>query len=159
MSTNPVTITAADGVPFIEIEREFDASPESVYRAHSDPDLVRRWLGPHGYQMAIESWDLRPGGGYRFVHTDGQGNQFTFHGVFHAARSNDFIAQTFEFEGAPDVVSIATLRLEALPAGRTRLVIHSTYPSQQARDAMIAAGMSTGVTQGYERLDAVLTAL
>ena len=55
MSTNPVTITAADGVPFIEIEREFDASPESVYRAHSDPDLVRRWLGPHGDQMTIDS--------------------------------------------------------------------------------------------------------
>jgi len=75
------------------------------------------------------------------------------------ARPNEFVVQTFEFEGFPDVVSIETLRFQDLGNGRTRLAIHSTYPSQEARDRMIASGMAKGVTQGYERLDAILADL
>ena len=87
------------------------------------------------------------------------GEEFTFSGVFHVARPNEFVVQTFEFEGFPDVVSIETLRFQDLGNGRTRLAIHSTYPSQEARDRMIASGMAKGVTQGYERLDAILADL
>lgn len=159
MSTNPVTITAPEGVPFIEIERDVDAPVDAVYRAHSEPELVRQWLGPHGYDMKIERWDLRTGGGYRYVHVNAQGQEFTFNGVFHVARPNELVIQTFEFEGFPDVVSIETLGFEDLGNGRTRLAIHSTYPSQGARDGMIADGMAKGVTEGYERLDTVLADL
>jgi uncharacterized protein YndB with AHSA1/START domain len=159
MSTNPVTIIAPDGVPFIDIVRDFNAPVAAVYRAHREPELIAQWLGPHGYEMKIERWDLRTGGGYRFVHVNQQGQEFTFNGVFHVARPDDFVVQTFEFEGVPDVVSIETLRLQDLGNGRTRLAIHSTYPSQEARDAMIANGMAKGVTEGYERLDSVLADL
>jgi len=159
MSTNPVTITAPEGVPFIEIVRDFNAPVAAVYRAHREPELVAQWLGPHRYAMKIERWDLRTGGGYRFVHVNQQGQEFTFNGVFHVARPDDFVVQTFEFESVPDVVSIETLRLQDLGNGRTRLAIHSTYPSQEARDAMIANGMVKGVTEGYERLDSVLADL
>lgn len=159
MSTNPVTITAPEGVPFIEIERVVDAPVEAVYRAHSDPELVRQWLGPHGYDMKIERWDLRTGGGYRYVHLNEKGDQFTFNGVVHVARPNELVVQTFEFEDFPDVVSIETLRFTDLGDGRTRLSGHSTFPSQEARDGMIAGGMAKGVIQGYERLDSVLADL
>lgn len=159
MSTNPVTITAPEGVPFIEIERVVDAPVEAAYRAHSDPELVRQWLGPHGYDMKIERWDLRTGGGYRYVHVNEKGEQFTFNGVFHVARPNELVIQTFEFEGYPDVVSIETLSFEDLGNGSTRLAIHSTYPSQEARDGMIAGGMAKGLTECYERLDTVLADL
>ena len=40
------TLTAPEGQPTIEIVREFDAPVSRVYRAHVDPDLVQRWLGP-----------------------------------------------------------------------------------------------------------------
>lgn len=88
-----------------------------------------------------------------------KGEQFTFNGVFQVARPNDFVVQTFEFEGFPDVVSIETLRFTDLGDGRTRLNGHSTYPSQEARDGMIASGMAKGVIQGYERHDSVLADL
>jgi uncharacterized protein YndB with AHSA1/START domain len=159
MSTNPVTITAPEGVPFIEIERDVDAPVEAVYRAHCEPELVRQWLGPHGYDMLIERWDLRTGGGYRYVHVNSNGQEFTFNGVFHVARPNELVIQTFEFGGFPDVVSIETLGFEDLGDRRTRLTIHSTYPSQEARDGMIAGGMAKGLTEAYERLDTVLADL
>ncbi len=148
-----------EGVPFIDIERVVNAPVETAYRAHRDPELVRQWLGPYGYNMVIERWDLRTGGDYRYVHVNEQSEKFTFNGVFHVARPNELVVQTFEFEGFPDVVSIETLSFQDLGNGSARLAIHSTYPSQEARDGMIASGMAKGVTQGYERLDTVLAGL
>jgi uncharacterized protein YndB with AHSA1/START domain len=157
--TNPVTITAPEGVPFIDIEREFDAPVAAVFRAHAEPDLIKQWLGPNGYEMDIDHFDFTSGGGYRYIHRNPAGEEYAFNGVFHVVRDNDFAIQTFEFEGFPDVVSIESLTFEDLGGGRTRLRAHAVYPSLEARDGMIASNMEVGVTEGYERLDKVAASL
>jgi uncharacterized protein YndB with AHSA1/START domain len=157
--TNPVTITAPEGVPFIDIEREFDAPVAAVFRAHAEPDLIKQWLGPNGYEMDIEHFDFTSGGGYRYVQRNAEGQEFAFNGVFHVVRENDFAIQTFEFEGFPDVVSIESLTFEDLGNGRTRLRAHAVYPTLEARDGMIASNMEVGVVEGYERLDKVAASL
>ena len=156
--TNPVSITAPEGLPFIDIEREFDAPVSAVFNAHRDPALVKQWLGPQGYEMNIERWDFVPQGGYRYVHTDAQGEAFAFNGTFHSVRENEFAIQTFEFEGFPDVVAIESIAFDDLGNGRTRLRIHSVYPTVEARDGMVASGMETGLREGYERLDGLVAA-
>ena len=157
--TNPVTITAPEGVPFIDIEREFDAPVAAVFRAHAEPDLIKQWLGPNGYEMDIEHFDFTSGGGYRYVQRNAEGQEFAFNGVFHVVRENDFAIKTFEFEGFPDVVSIESLTFEDLGNGRTRLRAHAVYPTLEARDGMIASNMEVGVVEGYERLDKVAASL
>ena len=157
--TNPVTITAPEGVPFIDIEREFDAPVAAVFRAHAEPDLIKQWLGPNGYEMDIDHFDFTSGGGYRYIHRNPAGEEYAFNGVFHVVRENDFAIQTLEFEGFPDVVSIESLTFEDLGGGRTRLRAHAVYPSLEARDGMIASNMEVGVTEGYERLDKVAASL
>ena len=154
--TNPVTINAPEGLPFIEIIREFDAPVAAVFNAHRDPELVRQWLGPHGYEMTIDRWDFVPQGGYRYVHTNPEGESYAFNGTFHTVRENEFAVQTFEYEGYPDVVSIESMTFEDLGDGRTRLRGHSVFPTVEARDGMVASGMETGVREGYERLDEIL---
>ena len=156
--TNPVSITAPEGLPFIDIEREFDAPVAAVFNAHRDPALVKQWLGPQGYEMDIERWDFVPQGGYRYVHTDANGEAYAFNGTFHSVRENEFAIQTFEFEGFPDVVAIESIAFEDLGDGRTRLRIHTTYPTVEARDGMVASGMETGLREGYERLDGLVAA-
>ena len=157
--TNPVTITAPEGLPFIDIEREFDAPVAAVFRAHAEPDLIKQWLGPNGYEMDIEHFDFTSGGGYRYLHRNPEGQEFAFNGVFHVVRENDFAIQTFEFEGFPDVVSIESLTFQDLGNGRTRLRAHAVYPTLEARDGMIASNMEVGVVEGYERLDKVAASL
>ena len=156
--SNPVTITAAEGLPFIDIEREFDAPVEAVFNAHRDPALYAQWVGPKDHVTEFPQFDFSTGGGYRFVSTDQQGQSYGFHGVFHVVRENEFAMQTFKFEGWPDVVSLESLTFTALDGGRTRLTIHSVYPSVEARDGMVQSGMEHGVTEGYQKLDAVLGA-
>lgn len=156
MSTNPVTINAPEGVPFIDITREVDAPVSDVFRAHSDPELVKQWLGPNGYEMKVVEYDFRTGGRYRYVHRDPQGEEYAFNGVYHVVRENEFVIQTFEYEGFPDAVSIESMTLVDLGDGRTRIESHAVYPSLEARDGMVESGMETGLREGYERLDALL---
>lgn len=150
-------ITAPEGQPYIDMEREFDAPRELVHRAYLDPELVKQWLGPRQYVVEIEQWDARDGGAYRYVHTDGT-NRYAFRGVFHSM-DMDNLVQTFEFEGAPGHVSLDTQVLEDLGDGRTRMKSHSIFMSVEDRDAMIEAGMSSGVEDGYNRLDELLPKL
>ncbi|MDM7854210.1 SRPBCC family protein [Cellulomonas alba] len=150
--TNPVHIDAPAGVPFIDITREFDAPVSRVFEAHARPELVARWLG---FDIEIGEWDFVSGGRWRFDDVD-EGRRYAFRGMFHTVRTDEIAIQTFEYEGFQDVVAIETLRFTDLGDGRTRLDIHSVYPTLEARDGMVESGMERGVTQGYEKLDRVL---
>lgn len=150
-------IVAPAGEPFIDMEREFDAPAEVVHRAYVDPELVKQWLGPRKYEMVIERWDARDGGGYRYFHKGADG-EHGFRGVFHSIAIDNMI-QTFEYDGAPGHVSLDTQRIEDLPGGRSRMTSHSVFLSVADRDAMVEAGMGTGVEEGYERLDELLPTL
>jgi uncharacterized protein YndB with AHSA1/START domain len=157
---NEITITAEPGKQELFITREFDAPRELVFKAHTDPELYAQWLGPRGYEMVLETFEPYSGGRYRYIHKDPQGNEYGFHGVFHEI-SEELMIQTFEFEGLPEKghVSLDTMRLEEMPGGRTRITIHSVYPSVADRDGMIQAGMERGLREGYDHLDEILRKL
>ena len=135
--------------------REFDAPPEKVFRAHTDPELVVQWLGPRDLTMEIDHYDCRTGGSYRYLHIRGD-EEYGFHGSFHEVRPGELIVQTFTFEGMPDGVALERLVLEDLGDGRTRLTATSLVDSFEDRDAFVASGMEHGVREGYERLDELL---
>jgi uncharacterized protein YndB with AHSA1/START domain len=154
-TTTGTRIELGTDLPTIRITREFDAPPAKVFRAHTDPDLVRQWLGPRGLEMTVDRWDCRTGGEYRYIHSR-DGEEFAFHGSFHEVRPDQLIVQTFTYEGMPDSVALEKVVLEDLGDGRTRLVATSLGDSFEARDAMVASGMEQGIVEGYERLDEVL---
>jgi len=147
-------IEADSALPIIRITREFAATPEQLFRAHVDPELYARWVGPDSLTTRIDHWDARTGGSWRFVQVRGD-EEYGFHGCFHELRS-DRIVQTFTYEGEPDGVALETLRFEDLGDGRTRLHVQSLCDSFEARDGWLASGMETGVTEGYAKLDAML---
>jgi uncharacterized protein YndB with AHSA1/START domain len=154
-TTRETTIAADPKAPSIVITREFDAPVENVFRAHVDPDLVRRWLGPRGLEMEIHHFSCETGGAYRYTHRDENG-EYKFFGSFHEVRPNERIVQTFTFEGFPDGVSLETLTFTDLGDGRTRLEGLSFYDSVETRDLVLSSGMDHGVREGYERLDELL---
>jgi uncharacterized protein YndB with AHSA1/START domain len=156
MSTNETEVSADPTVPLVRIVRDFDAPREKVFRAHADPDLLARWLGPRELEMRIDRFACRTGGAYRYVHSDGD-EEYGFFGSFHEVRPAELIVQTFTFEGMPDAVALERLVLEERD-GRTHLVVTSLMDSFEARDAMIASGMEVGVREGYEKLDELLSA-
>jgi uncharacterized protein YndB with AHSA1/START domain len=153
--THETEISVDKDVPLVRIIREFDATPDKVYRAHIDPVLFAQWIGPEARGATVDRWDARTGGSYRYVIT-GDGFETGFNGVFHELRENELIVQTFSWEGMPDGVALEKLRLEPLPGGRTRLTATSLVDSFADRDAFVASGMETGVVEGYKKLDGLL---
>jgi uncharacterized protein YndB with AHSA1/START domain len=149
-------IEADPEVPIIRITRDFAATPEQLLRAHTDPDLFARWIGPSGIQTTIDYWDARSGGSWRFLNV-WDGEEFGFHGCFHEV-SDTRIVQTFTWEGDPDGVSLETLTFQDLGDGRTRLRTQSLVDTFEGRDAWLRSGMEVGVNDGYAKLDALLEA-
>jgi uncharacterized protein YndB with AHSA1/START domain len=152
MSKNvEATIEADPKLPIIRITRDFQATPEQLFRAHTDPDLFVQWNGPDSVTNKIDHWDARSGGSWRYVSTHGT-DEHGFHGSFHEVRP-DLIVQTFTWEGMPDAVSLESLRFEDLGDGRTRLHAQSLCDSFEARDGWLQSGMEVGVNDGYARLE------
>lgn len=147
-----------EGLPYVDYHRELDAPRELVYRAYTDPELLPQWLGPRGFVMKVEKWEVEDGGAWRYVQTDPEGKEWAFHGVFHGPQTPDQMIQTFEFEGVPGHVSFSQLRLEEVD-GKTIAHTHVVFMSVEDRDGMVSSGMQWGVTEGFERLDALLPAL
>jgi uncharacterized protein YndB with AHSA1/START domain len=148
-------ITVDPDVPLVRITREFDAPPAKVFRAHTDPDVLVQWLGPRSTTTKIDHYDCRTGGSYRYLSVF-EGEEYGFRGCFHEVRPAELIVQTFTYEGAPDGVALERLMFEDLGDGRTRLTSTSLVDSFEDRDAFVASGMEVGVTEGYEKLDALL---
>jgi uncharacterized protein YndB with AHSA1/START domain len=150
------TIEAHPTLPVIRITRDFAATPEQLLRAHTDPDLFTRWVGPDSVTTSVDHWDARTGGSWRFVNHHG-GQEHGFHGCFHEVGPRP-IVQTFTWEGDPEGVSLETLTFEDLGDGRTRLHAQSLVDSLEGRDAWLRSGMEVGVNEGYAKLDRLLAA-
>jgi len=155
---NKTRVVAEPGKLVIFITREFDAPRELVFKAHIDPELYVKWLGPRGYTMKLEKFEPRSGGAWRYIHKDKDGHEFAFHGVNHEVLFPERLIGTFEFEGLPEKghVEMDTAKFEELPEGRTKLTVQAVYQSVADRDGMISSGMEKGVSEGYERLDELL---
>jgi uncharacterized protein YndB with AHSA1/START domain len=147
-------IEADQNVPIIRLSREFAATPEQLFRAHTDPKLFAQWIGPSSLQTRIECWDARSGGSWRFVSAR-DGEEHAFRGCFHEIRP-DRIVQTFTYEGQPDGVALETLWFDDLGNGRTRLRTQSLVDSFESRDAWLKSGMESGVNEGYAKLEEMI---
>ena len=65
-------IEADETLPMIHIWRDFAGTPEQLFRAHTDPELFARWVGPEGLRATIHRrWDATDGGSWRFAGSDG----------------------------------------------------------------------------------------
>ena len=154
-TTHQTRIEADPDLPVIRIIREFDAPPERVFRAWTDPELFVQWIGPRSIDTTIEKWDARTGGEWRYT---GSREDFSmgFWGSFHEVRPAERLVQTFSFDGAPDSVSLETMTFEPLDGGRCRITGVSVVESLEIRDQILASGMDVGVNEGYEKLDELL---
>jgi uncharacterized protein YndB with AHSA1/START domain len=159
-TTHPTTryaeaaIEAVPDLPIVRITRDFRASVEQLMRAHTDPELFVRWIGPDAVTARIDQWDCRTLGSYRYV-CEHEGVEHGFRGTFPEV-GDDRIVQTFTWEGMPEAIALETLRFEDLGDGTTRLHAQSLCDSIEGRDGMLSSGMDTGVHEGYAKLDALL---
>ncbi|MDF2477067.1 MAG: putative glutathione S-transferase-related transrane protein [Sphingobacterium sp.] len=159
MENQKTSIIAEQGKQEIFIVREFNATPELVFRAHTQPELLVQWMGVENHSMKIPIFENKSLGAWRFIHSDENGNSFGFCGVIHELEFAKRIIRTFEFEGLPEKghVSLEFLDFEALPDDRTQLTTQIIFKSIEDRNGMVASGMEHGVVDSYNKLDTLLS--
>jgi uncharacterized protein YndB with AHSA1/START domain len=145
-------VVAEPGSHEIVITRSFDAPRELVFKAFTDPDAVRQWWGLDTTRTIVDELEARPGGRWRFVERDGEGNEDGFHGVYHDLQAPERIVYTFEYEGMPGHVLLETLVFEDQD-GRTLMTDSSVFQSVADRDGMLQSGMERGAAESFGRLD------
>jgi uncharacterized protein YndB with AHSA1/START domain len=160
-SKHQTKVIAEPGKQELFVIREFEAPRELVFKALTDPEYFVQWFGPGDLTNRLDVFEPVNGGRWRCIQTDKDGNQFAFHGVHHEVLAPERIIGTFEFEGLLEAghVLLQTIRLEALPGGRTRLMGQSVFQSVEDRDGMVQAGMESGAADSYARLDEILDRL
>jgi uncharacterized protein YndB with AHSA1/START domain len=153
---NERTTAYTDGTDLV-FERVFDAPRDLVWKVLTDPDRVTHWWGPRGYTTTVVEMDVRPGGRWRWInHTTG-GEDAPFKGEYLEVTPPERLVQTqiFDVPGLNDRAAVNTMVLEDL-GGRTRLTVHSRFPSIEDLEGALAQGMIRGALETYDRLAEVI---
>jgi uncharacterized protein YndB with AHSA1/START domain len=142
----------------ILITREFDAPARLVYRAWTEPELVRRWWSGDRGKVTSVDIDLRVGGSWRFVMTANAGFEVAFHGEYREIVPAERMAWTEVFEGVPDAEALAAVTFTEA-AGLTTVQMLVQHTSQQHRDMHINSGMEDGLQEALDQLEQVAQSL
>ena len=140
----------------LRMSRIFNAPRELVWKACTDANAIPNWWGPSYLTTTVESMDVRPGGKWRFVQQDPQGNVFGFRGEFREVEPPSKLVQTFEFEGMPGHIVLDAYTFEDIGDGKTRLTATSTFQSAEDLQGMMQSGMESGAVESWERLAAMV---
>jgi len=141
----------------LRIERIFDAPRPRVWRAMTEPELVKQWWG-RGNPLTVERMEVERGGHWRFVEHAG-GEDHGFEGRFREVVPPEKLSMTFEWDGAPGHSVVQTIVLEDMGDNRTRMVCTSMFFTKDDLDGMMSAGMEGGMNESYQALDRVLAAM
>ena len=147
------------------VKRSFDAPVKLVWRAYTEPELMRRWmLGPPGWSMPVCEMDLRVGGKYRWRwRSDENGQEFGFFGEYQEVVPLSKIVHTEYFDPGDiggsmgEKPAVVTVTFEEVN-GVTEMATCVMYASQADRDMALSTGMTDGMEMSYKLLDEVLAA-
>lgn len=122
----------------LRIERSFDATPEEVFAAWTDPEVLRRWWAVHpDGSTPVAEVDLRVGGRYRLMMEQPDGTRHTVGGEYREVRPPHRLVYSWRWEldsGEQGRESVVTVSFQA-DGERTRLVLeHTGLESTDARD-------------------------
>jgi len=146
-----------EGDTHVVVTRFINAPQEAVYRAHTEPELLQKWvLGPDGWTMPVCISEARPGGKirYEWVNSEGGGFHLTgeyvelepFHRIVHIERMH-----------LPDPTPDNRVETLFIPEGSGTLIkMRMTLPDAETRAAMLSTGMEHGMEASYARMETIL---
>jgi uncharacterized protein YndB with AHSA1/START domain len=146
-----------EGDRFVVVTRRFAAKPEAVYRAHTEPALVQKWmLGPEGWTMPVCISEARPGGKIRYEWAMPGGGGFYLTGEYLELQPYSRIVHV-ERMYLPDPTPNNHVETQFEPDGDgTLMTMRMTLPDAETRSRMLASGMEHGMEASYVRLDGMI---
>lgn len=143
------------GTAGLVLTRKFAAPADLVFAALTQPELLRRWHGAHGWHLTGCDVDLRPGGAWRFVSHGPDGAEMEMYGVFREVEPPGRLVQTEIHRGWPEGAALVTTVLTET-GGHTTMTVTAQYPSKEIRDQVVRSPMRRGAGEAYDRLASLL---
>jgi uncharacterized protein YndB with AHSA1/START domain len=147
-------VLTTEGETHVVVKRRFEASPEAVYRAHVDPELIREWcLGPEGWTMPVCVNENKPGGKIRYEWSNSKGAGFFLTGEILELDPPHRIVHVERMHmpnPTPDNRVVTTFVADG---SGTLMTMRMSLPDAETRRAMLATGMERGMEASYARLE------
>lgn len=159
----PVTDVSKDlDALTMRVTAKFDAGAERVWEVWADPRQLERWWGPPAYPATFVDHDLSPGGRAAYFMTGPDGQKY--HGWWRVEEAEPPSRLRFE-DGFADEqgnptdampTSIATVTIDAVNEGATRMTIESKFGSREGMEQVLEMGMEQGLTEALNQIDELL---
>jgi uncharacterized protein YndB with AHSA1/START domain len=128
MSTQTVT------KPSLTLKRRFNAPPAKVFAAWTDPEKMKRWMGPEGVQGLSCEIDARVGGRYRLVMRAPNGDEHDVSGFYSEVVPNEKLVFSWAWKSTPERESRVTILLKPDGTGTLLTLTHEQFFDEEARD-------------------------
>jgi uncharacterized protein YndB with AHSA1/START domain len=157
MSAAPKTAFSLPGDCEVRITRLFTAPRERIFECYTQAQWLKRWLGPEGWDFAICDNDPVAGGRYRWLWRNAQGEELGMHGEYLKIVRPAEIMRTEIFEQDRNCTETIGWLVLNNTEGGTSVTTSVLFPTPEARDAALAAGMNRGIAASFDRLDLLLS--
>jgi uncharacterized protein YndB with AHSA1/START domain len=143
------------------VTRIFNAPARIVFDAWTKPELLKRWWAPKSFGVTLfecES-DLRAGGTYRYAFGRDPKNPEVFSGRYLEVDPPSRLVLTQLYERMAEAGEAVVTATFQETQGRTRLTLHQLFPSKDALEGALAAGMEAGMRVTLDQLDELVATL
>jgi uncharacterized protein YndB with AHSA1/START domain len=133
----------------LTIDRTYDASPEQVWEAWTDPRALTRWFGPENTDSVLAAeLDVRAGGHYRIAFTTTDGEHHEVGGTYREVQPGRRLVFTWAWRSTPDRESLVSLLFQPVGTGTHLVLRHERFVDESARE-----GHARGWAGAFVRLD------
>ena len=139
--------------PSLTIKWRFNAPPAKVFAAWTDPEKVKRWMGPGEVKALLVETNVRTGGHYRWLMQSPDGEQHDVSGVYREVIPNEKLVFTWAWKSTPERESLVTLTFKPDGGGTLMTLLHEQFFDEDARDRH-----QGGWSSAMEKLDKYLSA-
>ncbi|MEM7227459.1 MAG: SRPBCC domain-containing protein [Planctomycetota bacterium] len=142
----------------VRIVRSFNAPLELVWRAHTEPELLKQWMtGPPGHSLPVCEVDLRVGGTARFVWKNPD-FEMGMTAVFKEIVPHERIVHTEDYEMWPEGASTVTTSFQS-NGDTTTITVDIEYQLAAGLEQATAPGFKDGYAASYDTLESLLPTL
>lgn len=163
--SNNAMVSRVENDRWLVLERVFAAPRDLVFKMFKEPEHLKRWWGPRGWELPVCHIDFRPGGVWHYCMKCVDQNQGQFYGmeswgkaVYKEIVEPEKIVYVDYFSDAQghenDAMPSTKVTMEFIDlGGKTKLVSLGEYASAEALKTVMDMGMLQGITETWDRLE------
>ena len=137
----------------LKFSRTFETDPELVFNALTQPDLIKKWFGPHGYTCPVVEVDLRVGGTYHITMKPPEGEIIKLNGRYKMVNSPSALAYTWQWDEPEAKETIVKVLFKPSGDGTEVFVEQGEFADAESKE-----GHEQGWLASFDRLKDVLAA-